>query len=80
MGPNEDKLLAKFRKAIVGAKIKSVSYMTEEERDSLGFNNRGVVIEFDNGAILYPMADDEGNNVGALSWDGKDEGGVVAVI
>jgi len=76
----EDKLLTEFRSAVVGARVKSVSYMTKGERNDLGFHHRGVVIEFDNGTMMFPMADDEGNDVGALSWDSANKTGTVGVI
>jgi hypothetical protein len=40
--------------------------MTKEEMEGLGWYNRPVVMVLDDGNIIYPSADDEGNNGGAL--------------
>ena len=54
------------RKHLEGRTIRAVSYMTEEERDNLGWTYRALIIEFTDGTYLYPSQDDEGNNAGAL--------------
>lgn len=54
------------QKQLVGRKIRSVRYMTNEERDQLGWFRRPVIIELDNGHLIWPSADDEGNDGGAI--------------
>lgn len=51
---------------LVGRTIKSVRYMTEKEREGLGWPNRSLVIALDDGNHIWPSADDEGNGAGAL--------------
>lgn len=51
---------------LVGRTIRAVSYMTDEELDSTGWDQRAVMIEFDNGLCIFPSRDDEGNGPGAL--------------
>ena len=53
-------------KVLVGRTIKAVRYMTDDEMSNLGWNSSAVVLELDNGMLLYPSKDDEGNNAGAL--------------
>tara|TARA_R100001443_G_scaffold69773_1_gene78235 strand:+ start:2390 stop:2644 length:255 start_codon:yes stop_codon:yes gene_type:complete len=52
---------------LVGSKIIKVDYMSNEEADELGWSDRPIQIHLDNGAVLSPQADDEGNDGGALS-------------
>jgi len=52
---------------IIGAKIRAVRLMTKDELEAQGWDYETVVaIELDNGAVLYPSQDDEGNGGGAL--------------
>lgn len=53
-------------KVLVGRKIVGVRYLTNEEKDELGWHARAVVLELDNGVLVYPSQDDEGNGPGAL--------------
>ena len=59
----------KANQLLVGAKIVRVSYLSEAEAEEMMWNSRGLVIELDNGQVLLPMADDEGNDAGALSYN-----------
>ena len=54
------------KKILLGRKITSVRYMTEQERKGLGWSHASVVIHLDDNTLLYPSADDEGNEAGAL--------------
>lgn len=54
------------REHLVGRTIRAASYMSSQEQDSQDWNASALVIELDNGTIIYPMADDEGNAPGAL--------------
>ncbi len=40
--------------------------MSQEEADHFGWYSRSVVIELDNGVLLWPSRDDEGNDAGAI--------------
>lgn len=46
--------------------IKKVRYMTAQEREELGWHSCAIVLELDNGTMLYPSADDEENGAGAM--------------
>jgi hypothetical protein len=54
------------KKQLEGRTITEVRYMTEEERENLGWYSRSVVLILDNGSLFFPAADDEGNDAGAL--------------
>ncbi len=55
-----------FDNKLTGRKIKSVRYLTEEEQEGLGWYRRSLVIELDDGTLLFSSKDDEGNDAGAL--------------
>ena len=46
--------------------IVAVRYLDKEEADRLGWHGRSVIVELDNGDLVYPSRDDEGNDAGAL--------------
>ena len=57
---------------IIGAKIVKVRSMTAKEmKDECWEGRPATAIELDNGIILYPSRDEEGNGPGALF--GKDD-------
>lgn len=57
--------------------IISVRYVTDEEITDSYFYKRGLQIVLDNGTILYPMQDDEGNDFGAVHYQLKDGSNLV---
>jgi hypothetical protein len=61
------------KKLLLNRKIVGVRYMTQGEADDHGWYTRCVVIKLDNGVLIYPSADDEGNNAGALFTTDPDE-------
>lgn len=60
------------RDNLVGKKIVDARYMTDEERENSGWGYRALVIVFDDGSLIYPSADDEGNDTGALFGQTKN--------
>ena len=52
---------------LVGLRIKAVRYMDQGEIDTMGISKAPVVLELSDGTLLWPMADDEGNDGGSLS-------------
>jgi len=50
---------------LVGKKIMQVRNLTEEESDGLYFGATAV-IQLDDGTLIYPQSDDEGNGFGTL--------------
>lgn len=51
---------------LLGKKIVGVRYITQEEANNLGWNSRSLAIQLNDGTLIYPSMDDEGNNAGAL--------------
>ena len=51
---------------LIGKTISGVRYLTDEEMEDLGWYNKALVIVFSDGSYIFPSADDEGNNAGAL--------------
>jgi hypothetical protein len=62
----ENKWTTDIAALLVGKKITKVRYMTEAERDQIGWDARPIVIILDDGTALYPSQDDEGNNAGSI--------------
>ena len=53
-------------KPLVGRTIVSVRYLDADEINRLGIKHHPVCLQLDDGALLWPMADDEGNDAGTL--------------
>ena len=51
---------------LLNRKIVKVRYMNLSEADDMGWYSRPVAFLLDNGVWIFPSADDEGNNGGAL--------------
>lgn len=63
---------ARANEILKGRTIIQVRYATEEEITDNYFAKRGLQIILDNGTILYPMQDDEGNDFGAVHYQLED--------
>ena len=57
----------KAKELLLNKKIVKVRYLTDEERDDLMWNNKPVMFMLDDETWIIPMADDEGNDGGALA-------------
>ena len=55
-----------------GKVVKKVRYMTKSEADATGWFSRPLIIEFSDGTYVMPMADDEGNDGGAMYTSDKE--------
>ena len=68
MSPNEDN--KEQENNLVGKTIKALRPMTPEELETEGWDDgrRGVpvAIELDDGTVIYPARDEEGNGPGVL--------------
>tara|TARA_R100001082_G_scaffold105456_1_gene77549 strand:+ start:681 stop:968 length:288 start_codon:yes stop_codon:yes gene_type:complete len=53
-------------KLLLGRKIVKVDYIPVKETDEMMWQHQPVCFLLDNGDWVYPMADDEGNDAGAL--------------
>lgn len=51
----------------VGKKIKSVRYASQEELEEMGWDDDFVILELEDGTLLYPIRDAEGNGPAILS-------------
>ena len=55
-----------------GRTIKKVRYLDEDELRSLYWRSTTIVLELDNGTLVFPSCDDEGNEAGALYTTNED--------
>ncbi len=62
----ERKWIKDIEKVLLGKKIVSIRYMTKKEMKEMGWYKRPIILQLDDGNIIYPSMDDEGNNGGAL--------------
>lgn len=53
-------------KQLVGRRIAIVRYLNPEEQKALGWSSSSVLLILDDGTLLFPSTDDEGNDAGAL--------------
>ena len=63
---------SKATKLLVGKKVKQVRYLSAEEAREMCWDSRAIVIIFEDGTFIYPSADDEGNDAGALVTSSED--------
>lgn len=65
------------REVLMGRTIIKVMYMNDKWASDLGFDEhmgRPLMLQLDNGTIIIPMRDDEGNDGGAVQYLTKDGG------
>ncbi len=55
-------------KALVGKKIAKARYMSSEETKESGWSKSPLLIELDDGMVIIPLQDDEGNDGGSLEF------------
>ena len=66
-------------KLLVGRKIVAVRYMNDEEMENHGWYNRALLIQLDDGTVIYPSRYDEGSGAGAL-FTNSEEMSTIPVI
>lgn len=54
------------RKKLVGRTVVSVDYLSRNDCTCVGWHESSVLIVFDDGTVVFPSQDDEGNGAGAL--------------
>ena len=59
-------------KMLLGKKIVKVEYMRVKESEDMMWSYQPVCLLLDDGKWIFPMADDEGNDAGALAVGNKD--------
>ncbi|MBU3625905.1 hypothetical protein ICN48_06615 [Polynucleobacter sp. JS-Safj-400b-B2] len=70
--PTEQYWVKKAEKQFLGKRIIGTRYLTEEEMNDLGWTQKCVVLHLDDGNIIFPSVDDEGNDAGALFTNNKE--------
>ena len=60
--------IEKAEKILLNKKIVAVRYLSKQEEEMLGWNSRCIVMELEDGTLVYPSRDDEGNDSGALFY------------
>ena len=63
----------KARKLFEGKKIVSVRYMTKQEAKENDVKTRPLCFKLNDGTIVIPLSDDEGNNGGAFQTINKEK-------
>jgi len=61
------------KKQLLNRKIVDVRYLTDEEIEGLGWDEKAIVMILDDGNMIYPSSDDEGNSAGALFTCNSDQ-------
>lgn len=64
---------------LVGRTIIGFRYLTDEEKGHMGWDASAPVLILDDGTAIWPSADDEGNDAGAL-FTTLDDVPIVPVI
>ena len=57
----------KLQRMLLGQKVEEIRWLTKEEAEESGWYYQPIQITFENGVMLAPMSDDEGNEAGAIS-------------
>ena len=70
----------KAAEVLCGRKIVSVRYMYENESEQLGWYSRSLVLTLDDGTLVFPSADDEGNDAGAIHYQKKGDSNYVLPV
>lgn len=77
--PTRDDWEEKANKLLAGRTITEIRYMTQEEVDAFGWRHAALILLLDDYSTLLIMADDEGNDAGAVVHCGPSLGGAVPV-
>ena len=59
-------------RVLLNKRIVKVEYMSVKESDDMMWSYQPVCLLLDDGKWIFPMADDEGNDAGALAVGNKD--------
>ena len=51
---------------LVGRRIVRARYMTDSEKEELGWNSSPMILQLDDGNMIYASSDNEGYGAGAL--------------
>jgi hypothetical protein len=65
---------------LVGKIIRRVRYLDDREREDIGWDKSGLVIEFNDGHWIIAMRDDEGNEAGSIWTSSQSKINVIPTI
>ena len=68
---NEKRWTEHAEEWLVGRKIVKVQYMIDSDANHAGWYRRPIMLVLDDGTLIYPQSDDEGNDGGALMCQAK---------
>ena len=69
----EEQWIEYAEKRLMGKRIVGVFYMSEKEMEELGWSKRPLCLKLNDGSIISPQMDDEGNDGGALYYFKKTD-------
>jgi hypothetical protein len=75
-----NKHLERFNTYLKGKTIKEVTWLGDEDMESMMWFKRPVVIHFTDGSFVIPQSDDEGNNGGSVYYQDETTSDVIHVI
>jgi hypothetical protein len=58
---------------LLGRRIVKVRYMKPSEAEMLGWHFRPVVLQLDDGNLVFPSSDDEGNEPGSFFTNNEQQ-------
>lgn len=73
MGLKLVNLEEKLAEILVGKKIKAVQFMTEENAEQMMWDERPLLIVFEDNSLIFAQRDPEGNGPGALNYQDVDD-------
>ena len=73
----EKSIVRDAKQHLVGKKVVDVVYLSREQADCFGYRFRAPVLVLEGGTTLLPLADEEGNDVGALIGSVDDGGDIL---
>ena len=69
-----DNWVKKAESVLLNRTIVKVRYMDDEEMEQVGFTfDRPLVLQLDDGTLVYPSKDDEGNDGGAIHYQKEND-------
>jgi len=64
--------LDEANKQLLDRRIVKVRYLSQDEANDMGWHCKPIVLQLDDGNLIFPSADDEGNDGGALFTNNDD--------
>jgi len=69
----EERCTKHAKELLVGKTIKDVVYLSHMDIEEMLWSKRPLMIYLDDGSLLIPMKDDEGNDGGSLHYHNQKE-------